>query len=90
MPTDRSEGSGPFQIVGLDFVGPIGYKLKTKKEEKAYILLFACSLNRAVHLELLPNQKAQEFIKHPKWFITYKGHPRKIYEYHTRTFVGAA
>ena len=55
LPTDRTEGSTPFEVVGLDFAGPIGYKLKTKKEGKEYILLFACSLTRDVHLELLPN-----------------------------------
>ena len=48
LPTDRTEGSTPFEVVGLDFAGPIGYKLKTKKEGKAYILLFACSLTKAV------------------------------------------
>ena len=68
LPTDRTKGLAPFQVVGLDFAGPIGYKLKTKKEGKAYtcILLFACSLTRAVHFELQPNQTAEEFIKHIK------------------------
>ena len=64
LPTDRTEGSGPFQVIGLDFARPIGYKIATKKEGKTYILLFACSLNRAVHLELLPNHTAEEFIMH--------------------------
>ena len=88
LPTDRTEWLTPFQVVGLDFAGPIGYKLKTKKEGKAYtcILLFDCSWGRAVHFELQPNQTAEEFIKHLKWFITSKGHPRKIYEYNKRTF----
>ena len=30
--TDRTEGLAPFQVVGLDFIGPIGYKFKTEKE----------------------------------------------------------
>ena len=34
LPPDRTEESAPFQVVGLDFAGPIGYKLKTKKQEK--------------------------------------------------------
>ena len=59
LPTDRTQGSAPFKVIGLDFAGLIGYKLKTKKEGKPYILLFACSLTRAVHLELLPNQTAE-------------------------------
>ena len=48
-PTETTERLAHFYVVGLDFSGPIGYKLKTKKEGKAYILLLASSLNRAVH-----------------------------------------
>ena len=75
--TDRTEGSAPFQVVDLDFAGPIGYKIKTKKEGKTYILLFACSLNRAVHLKLLANRTAEEFIKHLKRLITKKRPPHE-------------
>ena len=53
------------------------YKLKTKKEGKAYSLLFACSLTRAVHLELLPNQTDEEFTKHLRRFIARRGRPRE-------------
>ena len=91
LPPDRTERSASFQVVGPDFAGPIGYKLKTKKQGKACILLFACSLTRAVGFELQPNQKAEAFIKHLKRFIKRKDHPRKIYERtNKRTFVGAA
>ena len=90
LPPDKTEGSASFQVVGPEFAGPIGYKLKTKKQGKAYILLFAWSLTRAVDFELQPNQKAEAFIKHLKRFIKRKGHPRKIYEYNKRTFVGGA
>ena len=58
LPTDRKEGSVSFEVLGVDFAGPIAYKLSPKKEGKVYILLFACSLTRAIHLELLPNQTA--------------------------------
>ena len=88
-PTDRTEGLAPFQVVGLDFAGPIGYKLMTKKEGKAYILLFASSLNRAVPLKFLPNRTAEEFIKHLNWFLIRKDHPRKSYSYNSQTFVAA-
>ena len=49
--TDRTKESAPFEVVGPDFLGPKGYKIKTKKEGKAYILLFAFTLTRAVHPE---------------------------------------
>ena len=66
------------QKTDFDFAGPIGYKLETKKEGKAYILLFASSLNRAVHLKLLPKRTAEESIEHLNWFLTIKGHPGRF------------
>ena len=66
------------------------YKLKTKKKTgKAYSLLLACSLTRAVHLELLPNQTAEKFIKHLRWFIMRKAYPRKIYLNNGQSFVAS-
>ena len=51
---ERTTGSVPFQVVSVDYAGPISYKASSKRETgKAYILLFACSLTRAIHLELL-------------------------------------
>ena len=40
LPTDRTERSGPFQVVGLNFAGPIGYKIKTRKEGKTYFVIY--------------------------------------------------
>ena len=53
-------------------------------------MLFARSVTKAVHLELLPSQTAEEFIKHLKPFIMTKGHPRKIYSYNGRNLVAPA
>ena len=62
LPKNRTKGSGAFQIIGTDYGGRTLYKLKSKKEGKAYILIFACSLLRAVHLELLTDQTVEAFI----------------------------
>ena len=40
-------------MLGVDFAGPIKYRDKGKKEKKSYLVMFACSLTRAVHLELV-------------------------------------
>ena len=90
LPADRTEGSAPFQVLGADYAGRIAYKLKPKKEGKAYILLFACSLTRAIHLELLPDQTKEEFIRSVKRFIARRGRPQKIYTDNGRSFIGAA
>ena len=77
-------------MLGVDFAGPTAYKLSPKKEGKAYILLFACSLTRAIHLELLPNQTAEDFIRSLKRFMAQRGRPRKIYSDNGRSFTAAA
>ena len=80
----------PFQVVGLDFAGPIGYKPETEKKRKSYIFLLACSLTRAVHLALLPNQTAKEFLNHLKRFITRKRPPQEyLFKYNEQCFVPA-
>ncbi|KAK3725256.1 hypothetical protein QZH41_001288 [Actinostola sp. cb2023] len=90
LPTDRTGGSTPFQVVGVDYAGPIIYKLKNGKEGKAYILLYACSLTRGLHLDLVPDQTTEEFIRRFKCFIARRGKPQKIYSDNGRTFVAAA
>ena len=80
LPFESTTTSVPFQVVGVDFAGLIAYKTSSKRETgKAYILLFACSLIRAIHLELLSNQMIEEFIKGLKRFIARKGRPQKVY-----------
>ena len=39
------------------------------REGKAYLVLLACSLTRAVHLELVPNLETESFIPCLKRFI---------------------
>ena len=90
LPVDRAEGTFPFQVVGVDYAGPITYKISKKKEGKAYILLFACSLTRAVHLELLTDQTTAGFIRCLKHFIARRGRPTKIYSDNGRSFVAAS
>ena len=58
LPKDRTEQALPFEIMGTDYVGSL-----CKKDLKAYILLFSCSISRAVDMELMSNLTATEFIK---------------------------
>ena len=77
---DRTEETTPFEVIGVDYVGPLCYKTKgkRKKEGKAYLLLCTCSLSRAVHLELLPTLETQEFIRSLKQFVARRGRTRKL------------
>ena len=58
LPTDRTVGSVPFEVLGVDCAGPITYTFCTRRIGKAYVLLFACSRTRAIYLEVLPDQTA--------------------------------
>ena len=62
LPLERTEHSGVFEVVGVDFAGPIKYKKSPRVKGKAYLVLFACSLTRALYLEVLPNQETTTFL----------------------------
>ena len=66
-----------------------GKNAKNKREKKSYILLFTCSLTRAIHLELFPDQTKEEFIRALKRLIARRGCPETIYSDNAKTFVAA-
>ena len=90
LPADRVEGSRAFQVTGVDFAGPIMYHTKSKKEANSYILLFTCSLSRAVFLELLTDQTTESFIRCLKRFVARRGRPAKIYSDNAMAFKKSA
>ena len=48
LPTTRTEGQTSFQVIGVDFAGPIKYQTKRQVEGKTYLALYACSLTRGL------------------------------------------
>ena len=89
LPLDRSDGTRPFQTIGVDFVGPIKYLKKPKQEAKSYIVLYACSPTRAVYLELLHSLETQEFLQSFKRLVARRGRSSKVYSDNARTFMAA-
>ena len=90
LPKDRTEGNTPFQVVGVDYAGPLKIRVKQTREGKAYVILYACSLTRALHLELAKSMEMEEFLLSFKSFIARRGRPETVYSDNGRTFVGAA
>ena len=78
LPTFRIESDRPFETTGVDFAGPLTYKLTKKEEGKCYILIFTCATSRAVHLELTKTQSAEEFKVKLNAFIARKSRPKLI------------
>lgn len=64
-------------------------ELASTKKGKAYVLFFAYSLTRAVHLELLADQTTEGFVRCLKRLIARRGKPKKIYSDNGRSFVAA-
>ena len=89
LPKERTEGSEPFKSIGVDFDGPIKYFSKKKREMKAHILPFACSLIPAVYLDLQPDQTTEQFSRSLKRFVARRGRLEKIFSDNGRTLVSA-
>ena len=70
--------------------GPIRYQQSPKKEGKAYLALYGCSLTRAVHLDLLSSLQISDFLASLKRFIARRGRPEIIYSDNGSTFKAAA
>ena len=85
----RTQDTIPFQVVGVDFAGPIRLQQSPKKEGKAYLVLYACSLTRAVHLDLLSSLQTSDFLASLKRFIARRGRPEIIYSDNGSTFKAA-
>ena len=87
LPEDRTTVGTAFEVIGTDFAGPIRFRQTQKKEGKAYLGIFTCSLSRAVHLELLPSLETTNFISCLKRLIARRGRPRVIYSDNGGTFI---
>ena len=90
LPTDRTEGSEVFEVVGVDIAGPLKYRKSKSQEGKAYLFVYAFSLIRALHIEVLTTMEATEFLGSLKRLIARRSRPKKIYSDNCGTFVAAA
>ena len=86
MPSFRTEGSRPFEVTGLDFAGPVYYRISKNDNGKCYILIFTCAASRAIHLEVIKSQTAEEFQRKLNAFISRTSRPRFIISDNALTF----
>ena len=87
LPAFRAELSTPFIVTGVDFAGPVYYKVRKSTTAKAYIALFTCASTRVVHLKLCRDLSAAEFQRALKEFIARRGCPQTIVSDNGKTFV---
>ena len=90
LPEFRTTGSRAFETVGLEFAGPISYKIKKGVQGKCCVALYTCATFRAVHLDLLPDMMAEELKGSLAEFVVRRGRPAKIVSDNAKTFVAMA
>ncbi|GFW23072.1 integrase catalytic domain-containing protein [Trichonephila clavipes] len=82
LPKQRITQTRPFEIVGIDFAGPILTKcqhLRKANKFKSYICLFICLATKAVHLELVSTLSTDAMLAALRRFIARRGHPSEIH-----------
>ena len=70
----------PFEKTGLDYLGPLNVRnTNTQEIYKVWICLFTCLSIRAIHLEVVSDLSAEQFILCLRRFISLYGTPNRIY-----------
>ena len=78
LPEYRTEGSKPFEVTGVDFAGPLSYRVSKEELGKYSSIIFMCTSSRAVHLEVTRTQMADEFEKKLNALISRRTRPHVI------------
>ena len=86
LPKERLEPSRPFPSIGVDFTGAI----QMQNGGKAYVVLFTCGITRAIHLELVEDMTALQFVSMLQRFIASRGAPSLIKGDNAKTFLATA
>ena len=76
-PRERVSRSDPFQIVGLDYLGPVFVKGQSGLD-KVWICLFTCLTVRAIHLEWVTDLTGTQFLSCIQRFVSRRGKPDSI------------
>ncbi|MEM7375589.1 MAG: reverse transcriptase domain-containing protein [Bacteroidota bacterium] len=77
-PKSKLTRSIPFKRTGLDYFGPLYVKQTDGSTQKVWVCLFTCVVVRAIHLEIVNDLTAEEFIMALRRFIARRGKPSHI------------
>ena len=90
LPEFRISEGPPFTSVGIDYFGPLYVKESdtqgNKIIKKVWVCLFTCAVTRAIHLELVMDMTASEFIAAFCRFVGRRGTPTLIISDNAKTF----
>ena len=92
LPEHRVNPALCFLNTGMDYAGPISLKRGNPRKPtitKGYLALFICLATKAVHIEVVSDQKTNSLVAAIKRFIAHKGIPANMYTDNGPNFVGA-
>lgn len=89
LPADRVTPGHPFQVIGVDFAGPLTL-LRNKTRSTAFMVLFTCATTRAVHIELCEDCSAVKFLQAFRRFSARRGICHTIYSDNAKSFKAAS
>ena len=78
LPRFRTEGSRSFETTGIDFTGPLHYKVLKREEGQCYIIIFRCATFWGVHLKVSKSQTVDKFQRKLNAFVTRHTRPKFI------------
>jgi transposase InsO family protein len=90
LPEARVTLGYAFEMVGLDFFGPLYVGIGKGQVLKHYGVIFTCLRTQAVHLELVEKMTSSSFIDALIQFQARRGYPREIYSDNGTNFTGAS
>lgn len=79
----------PYQYTGVDYTGHFTLTTPDGEQTKYYILLFTCMTIRAIHLELVSDMSALNFLNAFKRFCNLYGTPTHLYSDNAKSFIVA-
>ena len=76
-PRKKVAKSAPFTYTVLDYFGPLYIQAGSSKK-KVWVCLFTCVTVRAIHLELVKDMTAEQFLLALRRFIARRGNPAQL------------
>ncbi|GBM55633.1 hypothetical protein AVEN_125420-1 [Araneus ventricosus] len=92
LPAERITPTFPFDICGVDFIGPLLVKPVAQRRitaRKMYVAIFVCFVTKAVHFELVTDLTSETFIAYLKRFFARRGKSSIVCSDNATNFVGA-
>ena len=90
LPKERVTTRPPFSAVGVDIAGPIYRKGPGSIPVKVWLVLFTCTVVRAIHLELVDSLSTEDFMKAFERFAARRGKPEVIFSDNGLNFKGGS